>query len=259
MAKVEEAWEILGIPDIERRLQLGEDSRWEFKRVGFAGNRPKSPKRDDWADEIAAFANTDGGVVLCGVADDGMPQGMSRKQIDALDSLLVEICTDSIKPPVRIRSRRKELSGGERILLLEVPRSDSQHDSPGGSYVRVGGSKRPMSPDERARLAQRRGQALYRWFDEQAVGGHGVRNTGRNALETAVERRGRSESRGGAPEARASGARRKRRRARDGGRSVAVYPGIPNNGCPPRASPRPGTGERIAPPARSTRRRLPGR
>ena len=169
MAKVEEAREILGIPDIERQLRLGEDSRWEFKRVGFAGNRPKSPRRDDWADEIAAFANTDGGVVLCGVADDGTPQGMSRKQVDALDSLLVEICTDSIKPPVRIRSRREELSGGERILLLEVPRSDSQHDSPGGSYVRVGGSKRPMSPDERLRLAQRRGQARYRRFDEQAV------------------------------------------------------------------------------------------
>ena len=161
------------IPNIERRLRLGEDSRWEFKRVEFAGNRPKSPKRDDWAAEIAAFANTDGGVVLCGVADDGTPQGMSREQVDALDSLLVEVCTDSIKPPVRVRSRREELSGGERILLLEIPRSDSQHDSPDGSYIRVGGSRRPMSPDERSRLAQRRGQARNRWFDEQAVAGTG--------------------------------------------------------------------------------------
>ena len=161
------------IPNIERQLRLGEDSRWEFKRVEFAGNRPKSPKRDDWAAEIAAFANTDGGVVLCGVADDGTPQGMSREQVDALDSLLVEICTDSINPPVRVRSRREELSGGERILLLEVPMSDSQHDSPGGSYIRVGGSRRPMSPDERSRLAQRRGQARNRRFDEQAVAGTG--------------------------------------------------------------------------------------
>ena len=157
------------VADIVRRLRLGEDSHWEFKRIEFRGDRPNGPKRDDWADEIGAFANADGGVVLCGVADDGTPQGMSREQVVALDSFLVEICTDSITPPVRVRSRHEELPGGERILLLEVPRSDSQHDSPGGSYVRVGGSKRLMKDDERLRLAQRRGQARYRWFDEQTV------------------------------------------------------------------------------------------
>ena len=158
------------VEDIEYRLRLGEDSRWEFKRIEFRGNKPISPKRDDWADEIAAFANADGGVVLCGVADDGTPQGMSREQVVALDSFLVEVCTDSIKPPVRIRSQHEELSGGRRILLLEVPRSDWQHDSSGGrSYVRVGGSKRRMTDDERLRLAQRRGQARYHWFDEQTV------------------------------------------------------------------------------------------
>ena len=43
--------------EITRRLQLGEDSAWEFKQVEFAGNRPISPGRADLADEIAAFAN----------------------------------------------------------------------------------------------------------------------------------------------------------------------------------------------------------
>ena len=78
--------------DIERRLRLGEDSAWEFKEVEFAGNRPS---RDDWADEIAAFANARGGVLLCGVSDDGEAQGMSREQVVALDALLVEVSTDS--------------------------------------------------------------------------------------------------------------------------------------------------------------------
>ncbi len=157
------------VTDIARQLQLGEDSHWEFKRIEFRGDRPTGPKRNDWADEIAAFANTDGGTMICGVDDDGTPQGMSRKQIVALDSFLVETCADSIKPSVRIRTRHVGLPGGERILLLEIPRSDSQHDSPGGSYVRMGGSKRRMTDDERLRLAQRRGQARYRWFDERTV------------------------------------------------------------------------------------------
>ena len=53
--------------DIARQLRLGEDSHWEFKEIEFAGNHPKSPGRNDWADEIAAFANANGGVLLCGV------------------------------------------------------------------------------------------------------------------------------------------------------------------------------------------------
>lgn len=57
--------------EIKRQMRLGEDSHWEFKELVFAGNVPKNPGRNDLADELAAFANTDGGVLLCGVTDSG--------------------------------------------------------------------------------------------------------------------------------------------------------------------------------------------
>ena len=158
--------------EIRRRLQLAEDSNWEFKAVEFAGNRPVSPSRDDLADEIAAFANAEGGVLLCGVTDQGDVQGMTREQIVELDFLLVELSTDSIRPAVRIRTLHRQLDG-KAFILVEIPEGDSQHDSPGGSYVRVGGSKRRMTSDERLRLAQRRGQAQFRSYDEQTVPGTG--------------------------------------------------------------------------------------
>ena len=63
--------------EIRSRLQLAEDSGWEFKAVQFSGNRPRSPGLDDLADEIAAFANAGGGVLLCGVTDDGDVPGMT--------------------------------------------------------------------------------------------------------------------------------------------------------------------------------------
>ena len=99
--------------EIMRRLRLGEDSAWEFKQVEFSGDRPTSPRREDWANEIAAFANASGGALLCGVSDDGDVQGMSRQQITNLDTLLVEICTDAIKPPgphqyISPRTRRRQ-------------------------------------------------------------------------------------------------------------------------------------------------------
>ena len=161
--------------EILRRLRLGEDSAWEFKQLEFNGDRPTNPRRDDWANEIAAFANGNGGRLLCGVSDAGEVQGMSRQQITNLDALLVETCTDTIKPPVRISTHHIEFEGGRLALLAEVPPGDSVHEAPGGSYIRVGASKRRMTSDEPQRLAQRRGQARFRWFDEQPAQGTGFR------------------------------------------------------------------------------------
>ena len=159
--------------EIKRQIRLGEDSHWEFKEIVFAGDVPKSPRRNDLADELAAFANTEGGVVLCGVTDSGDVQGMSRKQMDTLEQLLTEVCTDMIKPPIRPTILRKEIEENKPFLLVEISQGHTQHDSPGGSYHRVGSSKRKMTSDERLRLAQKRGQARFLWFDKQPVQGTG--------------------------------------------------------------------------------------
>ena len=158
--------------EIRRQLRLGEDSAWEFKRVDSLGNNPGRRHRDSWADEIAAFANARGGVLLLGVTDAGDVPGMSRDQLGALERQVREICTDSIKPMIRPEIYRRELD--ERsFLLVSIPEGDAQYDSPGGSFVRVGSAKQPMSPDERMRLAQKRGQARFTGFDEQTVAGTG--------------------------------------------------------------------------------------
>ena len=161
--------------EILQRLSLGEDSGWEFKEVRFAGSKPKDPSRDTWADEIAAFANASGGVLLCGVTDDGEVQGMSREQIVALDALLTEVCTDSVKPPIRIETHHRLLPEHKRVLVLAVPEGDAVHQSPGGNYERIGSAKRQMSSDEVLRLAQKRSQARYLWFDKQPVPNTGFR------------------------------------------------------------------------------------
>ena len=155
--------------DVRRQLRLGEDGRWEFKQIEFRGDRPVSPRRDDLADELAAFANARGGVLVCGVTDDGDVQGMSRAQMDALDRILSDACVDSIEPPIVVEITRHELGDGKPLLVVEVAPGDAQHDSPGGSYRRVGSSKRRMTSDQRLRLAQQRGQSRFLWFDRQPV------------------------------------------------------------------------------------------
>ena len=157
---------------IRRQLRLGEDNAWEFKSVEFRHDELARHQRDGWADEIAAFANARGGILLFGVTDAGAVPGMSRDQLDALERRVMEICTNSIKPTIRIETYRRELDG-RSFLLVSIPEGDAQYDSPGGSFVRVGSAKQPMAPDERMRLAQRRGQERFVSFDEQTMAGTG--------------------------------------------------------------------------------------
>ena len=111
--------------DVRRQLRLGEDSRWEFKQIEFRGERPVSPRRDDLADELAAFANARGGVLVCGVSDDGEVQGMSRAQMNALDRILSDACADSIKPPIDVEITRHELGDGKPLMVVEVAPGDA--------------------------------------------------------------------------------------------------------------------------------------
>lgn len=158
--------------EIRKQLRLGEDSRWEFKRIEFTGNRPTSPPRNDLADEMTAFANAQGGILLCGVTDDGRIQGLSRRQMEALSRLLAEVSTDSIEPALRIDVHPRELDR-RAFLLVKVPKGKFLHGRGGRSLIRVGAAKFPLTGEERMRLARRRGQTRYRRFDDQPVSGTG--------------------------------------------------------------------------------------
>lgn len=46
---------------LARRIPLGEDSALELKSVGVSGGQVVGPRRDSFADELAAMANARGG------------------------------------------------------------------------------------------------------------------------------------------------------------------------------------------------------
>ena len=154
--------------ELRDRLHGGEDSGWEFKELEFRGKKPAGSQRAQWADEIVAFANGSGGVMLLGVSDLGEVAGLSRDQMDAVERMVVEICRDTVSPAVRASVYKVKLDG-QWLVLVEVPEGDGLYERDGRSYVRVGSAKQLMSSDERMRLALRRGQAQRRSFDETTV------------------------------------------------------------------------------------------
>ncbi len=154
--------------EIRQRLRLREDSTWEFKQIKFSGDHPHSPRRDDLADEMIAFANANGGILLLGVTNDGQIQGMSGNQLAAVNHLLVEVSTDAVYPSLRINVHHREIDG-QAFVLVEVPQGNTIHERDGRAFIRVGGTKRQLDGDEKLRLSQNRAQNRYLWFDKQNV------------------------------------------------------------------------------------------
>ena len=165
---------------IERMLQRGEDTYREFKQVKFNGDSPAGSQQTDWMNEIVAFANRHGGTILFGVTDDGKIQDMSQLQLKNLSEILANTSSDAIKPAIRINTSNHVFSDGKRLLLVEVPEGESVHHGPDGAYMRSGSSIRKMTSDEVLSLAQKRGQARFRWFDEQPVPGTGFQTLSEN-------------------------------------------------------------------------------
>ena len=75
-------------PDkLARRVRLGEDSTLELKRVLMAGSKVTAPKRDEFADELAGFANGRGGTLVLGVDDKNREiLGIPVDRLDAVEA-----------------------------------------------------------------------------------------------------------------------------------------------------------------------------
>lgn len=157
-----------------RKIRLGEDSTLECKAMQFTGTKVKGPRRDDVADELAAFANARGGVLVFGVDDQSRTVvGLPHDRLEVAERFVREIVHDLIAPPLHPVIEKLEVTGedGEpkAVIKVEVARSLFVHQSPGGYLYRVGSAKRQMAPEYLARLFQQRSQARLIRFDEQVV------------------------------------------------------------------------------------------
>ena len=160
------------LESIRAQLQAGEDSLAEFKKVRLGDPGIASPNTEQFAGELVAFANADGGCVFLGVDDDGVVQGLPAESLGAVERWVADVATNNCDPPIRPVLRRVVLSrpdlGEVRTLLVEVRKSLYMHRTAGGRYyVRVGSTKRDLTSQELARLFQQRGCAFV--FDEQSV------------------------------------------------------------------------------------------
>ncbi len=156
------------------KIRLGEDSFLELKSIHISGKKITGPDRKDLSDEIGAFGNTNGGVILLGVDDKTKDvSGIPLEYIDLVENFVKEICYDSIKPPIIPLIEKRELpdlSGNKKFIIkIDISKSLFVHKSMNGYFYRIGSSKREMPPEYLGRLFQQRSQSRLIRFEEQAV------------------------------------------------------------------------------------------
>ncbi|RMH63911.1 MAG: ATP-binding protein [Bacteroidetes bacterium] len=123
--------------ELSRLAALGEGIHLEFKR--------KVPRPERMAKEVIALANTHGGHVLLGVADDGTVVGLrdAEEEEFALRSALAEHC----RPHVPVRMERVAITRRRDVIVVHVPESREK-------------------PHRLVRPGERRGRAFVRVEDK---------------------------------------------------------------------------------------------
>lgn len=172
--------------EILDRLRVGEDSQTEFKEVRLGDRSVLSPNAEDMAGELVAFANGDGGVLFLGVDDRGIVRGLPEDRAGLVEEWVINIATNNCEPPIRPLIRKELLPRPDGtdglVILLEVRRGLYVHRTSGGRYyMRIGSTKRDLTPQELARLFQQRGRAFI--FDEQLVVTASPEDLDRGSLE----------------------------------------------------------------------------
>jgi ATP-dependent DNA helicase RecG len=141
-------------------IEAGENSKVELKEDTI--------HQDSLAQEIVAFANTEGGIIIFGVQDKTNEIiGLAKEKADDLDNKISNLLLDLIKPFLQITTETKIINK-HLLLLVEIPKGTNKpYNTKGSIYIRQGSTKRLLSDrDEILRLYQSSGN-LY--ADEMLV------------------------------------------------------------------------------------------
>jgi len=105
--------------------------------------------------DICAFANTNDGVILFGVTDEGRITGIQRGDEEVIANVASD-CNPPIRPAIELVT-----INDKAILVAQVSLTGQLHGFGGRVYLRVGSTNRALSPSEILKLGQRRGKVSF--------------------------------------------------------------------------------------------------
>ena len=138
--------------NIPELIRQGENASVEFKT--------KESRSESIAREIIAFANTKGGMLLIGVADNGEIQGISDGK--DYEEWVANIARNNVIPSIRTNFSLIAIEN-KKIAVVLVPKGkDKPYQTRNGKYyIRVGSTNRITTQAELLRLFQATGSFHY--------------------------------------------------------------------------------------------------
>ncbi|MGB3217292.1 MAG: ATP-binding protein, partial [Anaerolineae bacterium] len=135
----------MNLNDLKSQAALGEDSRRQFKR--------DVTNADSLAAEMAAFANSEGGVIYLGVADDGSLPGLSLADVARINQLISNTASQHIRSPITVLTENLELDSNRLVIVLTVPKGIDKpyFDRNGVIWLKSGADKRRINSKEELR------------------------------------------------------------------------------------------------------------
>ena len=99
--------------DLLSQIALGEDSARQFKVDVHNG--------ESLASEMAAFANSNGGTLYIGVADDSSTPGLSKEDVSRINQLISNAASQQVRSPLTVQTENVALENGRIVIVLTVP------------------------------------------------------------------------------------------------------------------------------------------
>ncbi|RWX46265.1 ATP-dependent DNA helicase RecG [Candidatus Electrothrix aarhusensis] len=132
-------------PDLLSQIALGEDSTRQFKA--------DIKNVESLAAEMAAFANTNGGTIFIGVADDGSTPGLSQKDVGRINQLISNAASQGVRSPLTVETENLALENGRLVIMLRVPKGIDKpyFDKNGIIWLKTGSDKRRVNSKEELR------------------------------------------------------------------------------------------------------------
>jgi len=150
--------------ELIERISNGEDSYTQFKE--------NITNNDKLAEELVAFSNSKGGILIIGVTDNNDIVGISDDDIRRLNQLVGNVINSNINPPIYPITKIKTIEDKKLLIVTVEDGSNKPYSTNKGIYLtKAGSDKRKVSPEELKRLFAE-SKRLY--ADEEIVTGSDI-------------------------------------------------------------------------------------
>ena len=135
----------MSLKELKASVALGEDSRRQFKQ--------DVTNADSLAAEMAAFANSEGGTIFLGVADEGTLTGLDKEDVARLNQLISNAASQNVRSPLTVQSANVAVGKGRVVIVLTIPKGlDKPYfDRNGVIWLKSGADKRRVNSKEELR------------------------------------------------------------------------------------------------------------